>query len=162
MSYRLYRTQVVGGTIEEVFAFFKDPRNLETITPPWMGFHILGSTHEEVQLGTRIRYRLRVNGIPMGWESLIAEYEEGELFADQMLRGPYRRWYHQHRFREVEGGVEILDQVDYELPLGPLGRLAHWLLVRRQLDAIFSHRQQAMAERFPLPRANPMPEVVAA
>ena len=98
----------------------------------------------------------------MGWESLIAEYEEGKLFADQMLRGPYRRWYHQHRFRAVDGGVEILDQVDYELPLGPLGRLAHWLLVRRQLDAIFAHRQLAMAERFPLPQANPMPEVVPA
>ena len=162
MSYQLRRTQVVGGTIEEVFAFFKDHRNLEAITPPWMGFRILGSTHEEVQLGTRIRYRLRVNGLPMGWESLIAEYEEGTMFADQMLKGPYRRWYHRHQFRQVDGGVEIVDQVDYELPLGPLGRLAHWLVVRRQLDAIFAHRQHAMAERFPLLQANPEPEAVPA
>lgn len=162
MEFRLERTQTVGGTLAEVFAFFKDHRNLEAITPPWMGFRILGATDEEVGPGTRIRYRIRVNGIPMGWESLIAEYREGQMFADEMLTGPYRRWYHQHRFREVEGGIEITDQVDYELPLGALGRLAHWLFVRRQLDAIFAHRQAAMARRFPLPQAHHQPEAVSA
>ena len=162
MSYRLHRTQMVGGTLEEVFAFFKDHRNLEAITPTWMGFQILASTDEVVRLGTRIRYRIRVNGIPMRWESLIAEYEEGRMFADEMLAGPYRSWYHRHQFREVEGGVEITDQVDYALPLGPLGRLAHWLFVRRQLEAIFAHRQVAMARRFPLQRALPQPEAVPA
>ena len=110
---------------------------------------MLGATDPAVREGTRIRYRLRLHGVPLRWESVIAEYRDGELFADEMLRGPYRRWYHRHRFRRVPGGVEIEDAVDYELPCGPLGRLAHAVAVRRQLGAIFDYRERRMVELFP-------------
>jgi hypothetical protein len=49
----------------------------------------------------------------------------------------------------VPGGVEIQDLVDYALPLGPLGRLAHAIAVRRQLRAIFDFRRERIAVRFP-------------
>jgi ligand-binding SRPBCC domain-containing protein len=149
-GYRLQRSQVVGGTLSEVFAFFKDPYNLEAITPPWLGFRILEATDREVRLGTRIRYDLRLHGIPLRWESRIAEYADNSLFADEQVTGPYRRWYHRHLFREVPGGVAIEDAVDYELPLGALGRIAHAVAVRRQLRAIFDHRARAIGARFPL------------
>lgn len=162
MTYRLYRRQLVGGTLEEVFSFFKNPGNLETITPPWLGFRVVSTTDPEVRKGTRISYRLKLHGIPMRWESRIAEYQEGEMFADAMLSGPYRRWYHEHRFRAVAGGVEIIDIVDYALPFGPLGRLAHVAMVRRQLEAIFAHRQETIARRFPIRDRSPQPEGAAA
>jgi ligand-binding SRPBCC domain-containing protein len=150
MSYRLVRRQSVGGSVDEVFAYFKDPRNLESLTPPWLGFRLMGSSDPEVRLGTTIRYRLRLHGIPLRWESAITEYQEGQAFADEMTRGPYRRWYHRHLFRPMATGVEIEDIVDYELPFGPVGRLVHAALVRRQLTAIFDYRVARMGERFPL------------
>jgi ligand-binding SRPBCC domain-containing protein len=149
VSYRLQRRQVVGGDLPEVFGFFRDPRNLEAITPPWLGFKVLRSTDAAVRLGTRIGYRLRLHGIPLQWESRIAEYVEGQLFADEMLEGPYHRWYHRHLFRAVPGGVEIEDVVDYRLPLGVLGRLAHVIAVRHQLNAIFDFRERRIAQLFP-------------
>ena len=148
-SYRLHRRQVVGGTLEDVFAFFADPLNLEAITPPWLGFRIVDPGDRPVRLGTRIRYRLRLHGVPLRWESRIAEHVAGGMFADEQLAGPYRRWYHRHFFRAVPGGVEIEDVVDYALPFGPLGRLTHALAVRRQLAAIFDYRRERIAERFP-------------
>ncbi len=151
--YRLHRTQIVGGTLPEVFAFFRDPANLGTITPPWLGFEIVHATDTQVRVGTRIRYRLRMYGLPLRWESHIAEYVENERFADEQVVGPYRFWYHRHLFRAVPGGVAIEDVVTYALPLGPLGRMAHALGVRRQLDTIFDYRARAMAARFPLPSA---------
>jgi ligand-binding SRPBCC domain-containing protein len=147
--YRLYRRQVVGGSVPAVFGFFKDPRNLEAITPPWLGFRILEATAREVQLGTRIPYRLRLHGMPLRWESLISEYVEGELFADEQITGPYRRWYHRHLFREVSDGVAIEDIVCYQLPFGLLGRLAHAMFVRRQLRVIFDYRAERIAQFFP-------------
>lgn len=147
--YRLYRRQEVGGTLPEVFGFFKDPRNLEAITPPWLGFRILDPTGVLMQLGTRIPYRLRLHGMPLRWESLISEYVENELFADEQSVGPYRRWYHRHLFREVSVGVAIEDIVCYQLPFGPLGRLAHAMFVRRQLRAIFDYRAERIAQFFP-------------
>lgn len=148
MTYRLEHTQLVTGDLPEVFAFFKDPRNLETITPPWLSFRILTASDREVREGTRITYRLRWQVFPMTWESRITEYEENRRFADEMLRGPYRRWYHRHLFQAVPDGVEIRDEVEYALPFGPLGRLAHGLAVRRQLEDIFAYRHQRIAELF--------------
>ena len=156
MRERLHRTQVVGGDLAEVFGFFKSPRNLEVITPPWLGFRILGLSDHEVREGTRISYRLRLHGIPLRWESRITEYAENARFADEQVTGPYRYWYHRHLFRAVPGGVAIDDVVEYRLPLGFLGRIAHVAFVRRQLGDIFDFRARVLAERFPL---RPDPEL---
>lgn len=150
MTYRLQRRQVVGGTLADVFAFFKTPQNLEAITPAWLRFRVLAATDAEVRKGTRIHYSLRLHGLPVRWVSRIAEYEENRLFADEQVAGPYRYWYHRHLFRPVPGGVEIEDVVEYRLPLGLLGRVAHACFVRRQLARIFDHRARAIAARFPL------------
>lgn len=161
MTYRLARRQLAGGSLAEVFAFFEDPKNLEVITPPWLAFRVLGATDSVVRQGTRISYRLRLRGIPLRWESVIAEYLPGEAFADEMLKGPYRRWYHRHGFRQVVEGVEIEDVVDYELPFGPLGRLAHALLVRRELKRIFDYREREIARLFPHRPGTPGPDARA-
>ena len=139
---------MVDAPLQEVFAFFKDPLNLSALTPPWLNFRVRHASDAEVREGTRIRYDLRWLGIPLRWESRIAEYVEGERFADEMLRGPYARWYHLHTFREVDGGTEVGDHVEYALPLGPLGAMAHAVAVRRQLEDIFDFRRRRMEEAF--------------
>jgi ligand-binding SRPBCC domain-containing protein len=139
---------LIGADLPAVFRFFKDPRNLEPITPPWLRFRVLEASDREVAQGTRICYRLRLHGIPLRWESLIAEYEENVQFADAMVAGPYRSWYHRHRFRAVPEGVQMEDVVDYALPWGPLGRLAHAVAVRRQLEAIFAYRRRRISYVF--------------
>ena len=144
----LERRQLVSGEIDSVFSFFENPANLEAITPPWLNFQIIESTDDRVRVGTEFEYRLRWQGIPMSWRSRISEYERNEHFADEMLRGPYARWYHRHHFERLPGGVEIVDRVEYELPFGPLGRLVHHLIVRRQLEAIFDYRRDTIAGIF--------------
>jgi ligand-binding SRPBCC domain-containing protein len=146
--HRLARRQIVSGELDRVFAFFEDPRNLETITPSWLHFRVVGSTDERIRLGTEIDYRLRWRVFPLRWRSRISEYHEGVMFADEMLVGPYRRWYHRHLFRAAADGVEMVDVVEYEMPLGPLGRAAHAALVRRQLDAIFDYRRDTVSRIF--------------
>lgn len=148
MSHSLDQLQRVPAPLATVCAFFEDPHELERITPPWLRFRVLDVSTPALQVGTRIRYSLRLRGLPLGWESLISDYAPGASFTDEMLAGPYRRWRHRHDFRAVPGGVEIADRVEYELPLGPLGRLAHAAWVRRELEAIFAYRRRAIASRF--------------
>lgn len=131
-----------------MFAFFSDAANLERLTPPFLGFTILTPQPIEMRSGTVIDYRIRLSGLPMTWRTLIEDYEPGVRFVDVQLRGPYRTWRHTHTFRDAEGGTEIGDRVAYELPLGPLGRLAHAVFVKRQLRAIFAYRAQVMADMF--------------
>ena len=144
----LRREQIVPGDLDRVFAFFESPRNLEEITPDWLRFEVLSTTDESMRLGTEIEYRLTWQRMPLRWRSRISEYEPPSAFADEMISGPYRRWHHRHLFRPVAGGIEMVDFVEYELPLGILGRWVHGALVRAQLDSIFDYRRDAIAARF--------------
>lgn len=144
----LTRRQFVDCDIATVFRFFEDPKNLEKITPPWLHFEVESSTDGRVRTGTEIVYSLRWHLFPMRWRSRIAEYEDGVRFVDEMLSGPYKRWYHRHLFTALENAVEMQDVVEYELPFGPLGTLAHTTVVRRQLASIFDYRYNAIARIF--------------
>ena len=131
---------------EEVFAFFKEARNLETLTPNFLRFQVL--TPEPIQMteGTLIEYRLRLHGVPMKWRSEIINWDPPHAFVDQQLKGPYRKWHHLHRFYEVEGGTLCEDEVTYQV-LG--GAIVRKLFVVNDLDRIFRYRRETLMELFP-------------
>src|SRR5512141_3238148 len=138
----LERTQLVHRPRREVWAFFADPGNLEEITPDFLRFRIVTPRPIPMAAGARIDYRLSLFGVPFSWRTRIEEVVPGESFVDVQLAGPYRRWRHTHRFADAPGGTLVTDRVEYELPLGPLGAVAHALFVARTLDAIFAFRRQ--------------------
>ena len=145
----LERVQLVPRPRREVFAFFADAHNLERITPPTLRFRILTPDPIELRAGALIDYRLSLFGVPFGWRTLIEVFEPDVRFVDVQLAGPYRRWHHTHLFEDAPGGTLMRDRVEYQLPLWPLGDLAHAVLVRRQLAAIFDHRREVIARLFP-------------
>jgi uncharacterized protein len=138
--------QWVPRPVSEVFAFFSDPRNLERITPSFLGFRILDVSTSTLQSGTRIDYRLSLHGLPIRWQSLIRDWSPNRSFVDVQTRGPYRRWEHTHTFEPQDGGTVIRDHVVYELPLGGLGQLVGGPLVDRDLTRIFSYRRATIRE----------------
>ena len=145
----LDRSQRLPGAPEDVFPFFADALNLERITPPWLAFRVTTPGTIEMGPGTLIEYRLRLHRVPVRWLTRIEVWEPPLRFVDAQLRGPYRTWRHEHRFEPTaDGGTLMRDRVEYELPLGPLGGLAHALLVRRDLERIFDHRRAAVAAHF--------------
>lgn len=144
---RLEREMVVERPLEEVFAFFADPLNLERITPPWLRFRVLGEPDAPLRAGSTIDYRLRVHGVPLSWTSLISHWEPPYAFVDEQVRGPYRLWVHRHTFEPLDGdpagATRVRDAVDYAVPGG---RLVDRLLVRRDLERIFAYRRERLAE----------------
>ena len=131
--------------LDTVFRFFEDPRSLEKITPPWLNFRILNPDAVRMRAGEEIHYIISWMGIPLKWKTRIAEYTPPRKFVDEQEKGPYTLWHHEHFFEQTEAGVVIRDCVDYILPLGPLGRLAHFFMVKAQLLEIFRYRQKTIA-----------------
>jgi ligand-binding SRPBCC domain-containing protein len=144
----LERSQRVELAPERAFEFYGDARNLEAITPPWLGFEMMTPAPLEMRAGTLIEYRLELHRVPVRWRTEIEVWEPPRRFVDVQVEGPYKLWEHTHGFEpDGEGAVLIHDRVRYALPLGPLGLLAHRLFVRRDLERIFDYRREAVGER---------------
>ncbi len=131
--------------LDQVFPFFAEARNLQTITPPWLVFEVLSPEPLVMRAGTLIDYRIRVRGFPIRWRTEITEWTPPHSFVDVQLRGPYTLWRHTHTFRELDGGTLCGDRVRYR-PRG--GALINWLFVRRDVERIFAHRQRRLLEIF--------------
>jgi ligand-binding SRPBCC domain-containing protein len=144
----LRREQWIPRPIHEVFAFFADARNLEAITPPWLGFRIVSTSTATISEGTEIRYRLRLHGIPIRWRSEILHWDDPNRFVDVQRSGPYRLWHHTHRFEAHGERTKMTDVVRYVLPFGILGRIVHAIKVKRDVRQIFDYRYQRIAELF--------------
>ena len=130
---------------DRVFAFFADAANLETLTPPWLRFRILTPLPIATAAGTRLDYRLRYRGLPLRWRTEILAWEPPHRFVDSQIKGPYRRWVHEHTFVEQDGGTLATDNVEYAL-LG--GALTNALLIGRDVERIFAYRRQRLHEIF--------------
>ena len=130
---------------EQVFPFFADAWNLETLTPRWLHFSILTPGPIAIRRGSLIDYRLRLHGIPLRWRSEIVEWEPPHLFVDRQVRGPYHTWIHTHSFRDVADGVVIADRVRYRIRGGrAVHRIANAVSAARDLRAIFGYRQEQL------------------
>ena len=147
--YTLRREQLVPRPLEEVFEFFSDARNLQKITPPWLNFQIVTPGPIDIRPGTLLDYRLKWHGFPVTWRTEILTWDPPRVFSDVQVRGPYRVWRHTHTFTAEGAGTRMVDVVNYELPLGILGAIAHKAGVRRDLERVFDYREQAIASLFP-------------
>ncbi len=140
----LQRQQRIHRPRQEVFAFFADALNLEALTPPLLRFEVVTPGPIAMATGTRIEYRLRLHGLRLGWLTEIREWSPPDRFVDTQLRGPYRLWHHTHDFEALPAGATLMrDTVRYRPALWPLGELA-MPLVRRDLEAIFDFRRDAV------------------
>ncbi len=159
--YTLLKQQLIRKPRADVFRFFQSPENLELITPASIGLTILTPKPISMHPGAVLDYTIRLFGVTVRWTTLVSTYDPPARFSDVALKGPYRFWHHTHTFEETSDGTLMTDVVRYALPFGPLGRLTHCLLVKRQLKNIFDYRAAKVAQMLE-PEKETSPRVVAA
>lgn len=150
MKYQLYREQQLKCDIDTAWEFFSNPHNLAEITPTSMNFVVHTKLdNRPIYEGMTIDYTVSpILNIPLKWKTKITQVDFGNSFTDFQEKGPYKLWKHLHQFIPNEYGVLMKDTVDYELPLGPIGQMAHLLVVREKLEQIFNYRYQILEKKF--------------
>jgi len=147
--YTLHKKQNLPITINEAWDFLSNPKNLKTITPDYMGFNILAGAGKPMFPGQIIQYIVTpVMGIKTKWVTEITHVKDKSYFVDEQRFGPYALWHHKHFIKEIDGGVEMEDIIDYKLPFGILGQLMHPILVKPKLEEIFNYRTTKLEELF--------------
>ena len=140
--YRLETVQKLPISQKEAWDFLSDPKNLKRITPDYMGFEILSGAVDKMYAGQIIQYLVTpVMNIPTKWVTEITHVDEGNYFVDEQRFGPYSLWHHKHFLKPIPNGVEMVDIIDYKIPLGILGQLVHPILVAPKLKEIFEYRK---------------------
>ncbi|SHI02843.1 Ligand-binding SRPBCC domain-containing protein [Chryseolinea serpens] len=148
--YKLTFKQFLPINRQQAWDFFSSPKNLADITPKRLNFKILSmSGGNKMHIGQIIRYKITVLPfVRMYWETEIIEVLESESFVDIQKKGPYAYWAHKHSFKEVNGGVEMIDELEYAVPFGLIGRLANYLFVAQEVRGIFEYRFNILSQYF--------------
>ena len=114
-----------------------------------MGFNIIDVEETSMYPGQIIKYNVTpLFGINMKWVTEISHAEKNKFFVDEQRFGPYKFWHHKHIFKVIDGGVKVIDILDYALPFGFLGVLFHPYLIKPKLDEIFNYREKKLIEIF--------------
>lgn len=136
-------------SLDEAWEFLSNPKNLKIITPDYMGFIIESGADRPMFPGQIIQYIVTpILGIKTKWVTEITHVVDKKYFVDEQRFGPYALWHHKHFIKEIPGGVEMEDIIDYKVPMGILGQLVHPFLVKPKLDEIFDYRQKKLIELF--------------
>ena len=147
--YTLHKKQKLPISVDTAWDFLSDPNNLKTITPEYMGFNILSGADRPMYAGQFIQYIVTpILSIKTKWVTEITHVVDKHYFVDEQRFGPYALWHHKHFINKIEGGVEMEDIIDYKVPLGYLGQLAHPFLVKPKLEEIFNYRTKKLEELF--------------
>ena len=146
---KLFRKTLLKTDAASCWDFFSSPANLSKITPSEMSFVIKDYDGKKMYEGQRISYTVKpLLGIPLSWLTEIRSVKDKSEFVDVQLRGPYKIWHHRHIFKEVEGGIEMIDMVHYKLPFGLLGKLMEKLIVKGKVERIFDYREKVIQDAF--------------
>ncbi|HRB72019.1 SRPBCC family protein [Flavobacterium sp. WV_118_3] len=141
--YTLHTRQKLPVSLNEAWAFFSDPSNLNAITPENLKFQTLSGDDRKMFSGQIIHYKISpFRGIQRQWVTAIPPMEPNAFFVDEQRFGPYKFWHHKHFFREIDGGIEMEDL------FGCIRNLLHPLLVRPKLKAIFDYRKNKLKQLF--------------
>ncbi len=129
----------IEASAEDLFAWHARPGAFMRLAPPWAGVSL--ERFEGIRDGQRAVIRIGAGPLRLRWVAEHHGYAEGRQFCDRQVEGPFRRWNHTHRM-EPDGpdACHLVDHLDYELPLGSIGRALGGAMVRRELARQFAYR----------------------
>jgi ligand-binding SRPBCC domain-containing protein len=108
---------------------------------------IAGVTRGLIGLNETVTWKARHFGVTMKLTSKITACQIPDLFADEMISGPFKMMKHKHVFEQKEGYTLMTDEFVYESPLGVLGKVADALFLKKYMQNLIEHRNQVIKQK---------------
>ena len=106
-----------------------------------------GVTSGLIGLGERVTWRARHFGVRQTLTTEITAMDRPGYFQDTMIRGAFRSMNHDHYFRSLSPDeTEMRDVFQFAAPLGILGRVAEFVVLRRYMRALLCERNAVIRE----------------
>lgn len=138
---RFIKKSLIAAPANWVFSWHEEPDAIERLTPPWERVRVVERSADGINIGTRITLQMSIGPLRQRWVAVHTAYEPGRMFRDEQVSGPFKLWVHTHSVEPRGSDCCILtDDIQYQLPLGLIGRLAGGWLVRRKLSRLFDYR----------------------
>ena len=105
---------------------------------------IAGKTSGLIELNETVTWRAKHFGIYQKLTVKVIEFDRPRLFGDVMIKGTFKRMKHVHRFEKVETGTKMIDEFEFESPLGILGRIADFLFLKRYMTKFLKNKNEEL------------------
>lgn len=105
---------------------------------------IAGTTSGLIGLNETVTFRGKHFGIFLTHQSKITAMESPDYFIDEMIKGHFSFFRHEHIF-EVQDDVTIMiDKIAYKIPFGIVGRLFDFFILKRYLHTMIQKRNKLL------------------
>jgi ligand-binding SRPBCC domain-containing protein len=139
---RFVKESFIRASPERVFEFHEQPNVLSLLIPTWESTRVIHPAKIS-EVGTQAILETKILGpITMRWVAQYTVYDPPRLFEDVQIKGPFRSWRHRHIVEAREDGAILRDEINYEPPLGFLGRVLAPILVQKRLQKFFDYRHE--------------------
>ncbi|MED4604110.1 SRPBCC family protein [Paenibacillus validus] len=99
-----------------------------------------GRTSGLIELGETVTWEAVHFGVRQQLTAKITEMDKPHRFVDEMVKGAFARFYHEHTFMPEAEGTRMTDTFDYTSPCGPLGWLADAWFLERYMRRLLAER----------------------
>lgn len=107
---------------------------------------IAGVTTGLISLYESVTWRAKHFGIYQQLTSKITTFDRPNSFTDEMVKGAFKAFKHQHIFKKTENEVEMIDIFEYKSPFGIFGKLANTIFLENYMISLLKERNQIIKE----------------
>lgn len=139
---RYEKESLIHAPPERVFAFHELPDAFERLLPPWENATIVQKADISI-IGSRAIIDQKIFGlVPARWIAEHTAYDPPRMFEDVQISGPFAKWTHRHIVLPHADGAILRDEIEFEPPLGFLGRFVSTFAIIPKIEKMFEFRHQ--------------------
>jgi len=105
-----------------------------------------GITSGLIRLNEFVTWRAKHLGFYQKLTTKITEFDSPKYFVDEMTKGAFKRFKHQHIFNGFDDKTEMIDIFDYESPFGFLGKIVDEIFLKKYMTDLLQKRNQSIKE----------------